>query len=103
MASAAASDGQSSAGRWLTKAYRELGQDGSALVHDMLIDGKTAKQIAEARGKVGPSWERYYFRRLQECLGTLSQTYGTRRRDLRDFPICPKEPRSSSLSDLAES
>ena len=67
---------QSSAGQWLTKCYRELGQDGSALVHDMLIDGKTTKQIAEARGKTGPTWPRYYAPRLGECLHAMARVYG---------------------------
>jgi hypothetical protein len=37
----------------LARSYRALGTDGSALVHDMLIDGMTAKQVAEARGLTG--------------------------------------------------
>ena len=69
-------DGQSSAGKWLTKCYRELGQDGSALVYDVLIGGMTTKQIAEARGKVGPQWQVYYSRRLGECLHALARVYG---------------------------
>ena len=80
----------SSAGKWLTKAYRELGQDGSSLTYDVLIQAMTVKQIAEARGLVGPQWSRYFGKRLEECLTTLAITYGfasedpprTRRRTL---------------------
>ena len=69
-------DDQSSAGKWLTKCYRELGQDGSALVHDVLINARTTKQIAESRGKAGPQDQIYYARRLFECLHALARVYG---------------------------
>jgi hypothetical protein len=43
-------DEQASAERWPSKCYWELGQDGSAVVHDALIHGMSAKRIAESRG-----------------------------------------------------
>jgi len=59
----------------LTKCYRKLGGDGSALVHDALIGNMTAKQIATARGLCVAD-ERYISRRIGECLDTLAVTFG---------------------------
>lgn len=69
-------DGQLLAGKWLAKCYRKLGSDGSALVHDMLIHAMTAKQIAGSRGLAGQDWEKYFSKRLWECLNTLALVYG---------------------------
>jgi hypothetical protein len=69
-------DGQLIAGKWLSKCYRKLGADGSALVHDMLIHAMTAKKIAESRGMAGQDWEKYFAKRLWECLNTLALVYG---------------------------
>ena len=38
--------------------------------------GLSAKQIAELHGLEGQDWERYYRRRLQDCLATLARLYG---------------------------
>ena len=54
---------QQAAWKWLARCYQQLGKDGSAVVHDALISARTTRQIAEARGKTGLDWERYYFRR----------------------------------------
>jgi hypothetical protein len=64
------------ASKWLTKAYGALGRDGSALIHDMLISNRTTRQIAAARGMIGSDWERYFSRRLFECLNTLAVVFG---------------------------
>ncbi len=69
-------DGQLMAGEWLAKCYRKLGADGSALVHDMLVHAMTAKQVAASRGLSGQDWEKYFSRRLWECLNTLAVVYG---------------------------
>ena len=69
-------DDQDAAWKALAKCYRQLGHDGSALVHDMLIDGMTAKQVAEARGNLGAGWPKYYARRYFMCLSTLAETFG---------------------------
>ena len=47
------SDAQAKAWLWLSKCYRKLGADGSALVDDVLLPGMSAKQIAEAQGLKG--------------------------------------------------
>lgn len=62
--------------RWLAKCHRELGQDGSAIVHDALIRSLSPRRIAEARGMTGQLWERYFSRRLAECLTTLAEVLG---------------------------
>jgi hypothetical protein len=69
-------DSQLKASRWLTRCYGELGRDGSALIHDMLIANLTTRQIAQSRGMVGADWERYFSRRLFLCLDTLSVVFG---------------------------
>jgi hypothetical protein len=56
-----------------------LGIDGSALVHDMLISARTAKQVAESRGLTGQEWQRYFAKRFWECLNTLAVVYGFER------------------------
>ena len=52
------------------------GADGTALVHDMLISAMTTKQIAESRGMAEQEWERYFTKRLGECLNCLAVVYG---------------------------
>jgi hypothetical protein len=69
-------DEQLRAGKWLTKCYVELGRDGAALVHDMLISNLTTSQIAASRGMIGSNWERYFARRLFEALNTLAVVFG---------------------------
>ena len=69
-------DAQLKAGKWLSKCYGALGQDGSVLMHDMLVHNQTTRQIAAARGMVGQDWERYFARRLFECLDTLAMVFG---------------------------
>jgi hypothetical protein len=69
-------DEQLSAGKWLTKAYGALGKDGSVLMHEMLVHNRTARQAAAARGMVGHDWERYFSRRIYECLDTLAVVFG---------------------------
>jgi hypothetical protein len=70
-----AENGQGAA-EWLGKAFRELGQDGSAVVQDVLIRSMTTRQISTSRGKTGLQWERFYARRVGECLNTLATVYG---------------------------
>jgi hypothetical protein len=60
----------------LAKAHRELGADGSALVHDVLIHGKTYAQIAASRGFHGERWENFFGMRFQEGLDCLASFYG---------------------------
>jgi hypothetical protein len=70
------SDEALKAGKWLTRCYGELGKDGSVLIHDMLIQNMTTRQIAAARGMIGEDWNRYFSRRLFECLDTLAIVFG---------------------------
>jgi hypothetical protein len=69
-------DKQLAAWKWLAKCYRRLGADGSALVNDVLIHARTTKQVAASRGMAGQEWEKYYSRRLSECLNTLALVFG---------------------------
>lgn len=69
-------DGQQKAAKRLGQVYRELGADGSALAHDVLIHSKTYAQISASRGLDGERWEKYFGMRFQEVLNTLATVYG---------------------------
>ena len=60
----------------LNRAERELGADGSALVHEVLILGMTMEQIGLRRGLRGQRWMDYFARRFRECLDRLALIYG---------------------------
>jgi hypothetical protein len=60
----------------LNRVERELGADGSALVHEVLVSGMTVQQIAQRRGLRSQRWIDYFARRLQECLDRLAAIYG---------------------------
>ena len=69
-------EGQRKAVLRLNRRERELGADGSALVHDVLIHGMTMEQVGERRGLRGQRWNDYFARRLRECLDRLALIYG---------------------------
>jgi hypothetical protein len=60
----------------LNRIERELGADGSALVHDVLVHGMTMEQIGARRGLTTQRWKDYFSRRFQECLDRLALIYG---------------------------
>jgi hypothetical protein len=60
----------------LNRAERELGADGAALVHEVLILGMTMEQIGQRRGLRGQRWIDYFARRFRECLDRLALIYG---------------------------
>lgn len=69
-------EGQRKAVLRLNRVERELGADGSALVHETLIMGMTMEQISQRRGVRGQRWLDYFARRLRECLDRLALIYG---------------------------
>jgi hypothetical protein len=69
-------EGQRKAVLRLNRAERELGADGSALVHDVLIRGMTMEQIGQRRGLRTQRWKDYFSRRFCECLDRLALIYG---------------------------
>ena len=60
----------------LNRIERELGADGSALVHEILVLGLTMEQIGQRRGVRGQRWMDYFSRRFRECLDRLALIYG---------------------------
>jgi len=72
----AVTEGQRQAVLRLNRAERELGADGSALVHDVLVKGMTMEQIGQRRGPCTQRWKDYFSRRFQECLDRLALIYG---------------------------
>lgn len=69
-------EAQRKAAMRLARAHRALGQDGSALAHDVLVYGLTMSRVGVRRGLTGERWERYFGMRFQECLNTLAKVYG---------------------------
>lgn len=69
-------EGQRKAVLRLNRAERELGADGSALVHDVLVQGMTMEQVGQRRGLCTQRWQDYFSRRLRECLDRLALLYG---------------------------
>ncbi|WP_258769573.1 MULTISPECIES: hypothetical protein [Bradyrhizobium] len=60
----------------LNRIERELGTDGAALVHDVLILGLTMEEIGQRRAVRSQRWNDYFSKRLQECLNRLALSYG---------------------------
>jgi hypothetical protein len=77
-------EGQRKAVLRLNRAERELGADGSVLVHEVLILGMTMEQIGQRRCVHGQRWIDYFAKRFRECLDRLALIYGfaTERRSL---------------------
>jgi hypothetical protein len=71
----------------LNRAERELGCDGSALVHDVLVRGMTMEQVGQRRGLVSQRWKDYFSRRFCECLDRLALLYGfaTKKKPIHPF------------------
>jgi hypothetical protein len=69
-------EGQRKAVLRLNRAVRELGADGSALVHDVLVRGMTMEQVGQRRGLHTQRWKDYFARRFYECLDRLALIYG---------------------------
>jgi hypothetical protein len=69
-------EGQRKAVLRLNRAERELGADGSALVHEILILGMTMEQVGMRRGLRTQRWNDYFARRFRECLDRLALMYG---------------------------
>src|SRR6478736_4948915 len=69
-------EGQRKAVLRLNRAERELGADGAALVHEVLILGMTMEQLAQRRALRGQRWIDYFARRFRECLDRLALIYG---------------------------
>jgi hypothetical protein len=69
-------EGQRKAVLRLNRVERELGADGSALVHEVLVLGMTMEQVGQRRGLRTQRWKDYFARRFQECLDRLALIYG---------------------------
>jgi hypothetical protein len=69
-------EGQRRAVLRLNRAERELGADGAALVHEVLVRGMTMEQVAQRRALRGQRWIDYFARRFRECLDRLALIYG---------------------------
>ncbi|TYO67163.1 hypothetical protein FXV83_08205 [Bradyrhizobium hipponense] len=60
----------------LNRIERELGTDGAALVHDVLVLGLTMDQIGQRRAARTQRWNDFFARRFRECLDRLALIYG---------------------------
>ncbi len=62
-------EGQRKAVLRLNRAERDLGADGSALVHDVLVRGMTMEQVGQRRCLSTQRWKDYFSRRLSRMPG----------------------------------
>jgi hypothetical protein len=69
-------EGQRKAVLRLNRVERELGAEGSALVHEVLVQGMTMEQVGQRRGLRSQRWNDYFARRFRECLDRLALIYG---------------------------
>lgn len=69
-------EGQRQAVLRLNRAERELGADGAAIVHDVLVQGLSMEQVGQKRDLCSQRWNDYFARRLRECLDRLALVYG---------------------------
>jgi hypothetical protein len=69
-------EGQRKAVLRLNRAERDLGADGSALVHDVLVRGMSMEQVGQRRCLHTQRWKDYFSRRFRECLDRLALLYG---------------------------
>jgi hypothetical protein len=69
-------EGQRQAVLRLNRAERELGADGAAITHDVLVHGLTMEQVGQKRGLASQRWNDYFARRFKECLDRLALVYG---------------------------
>lgn len=60
----------------LGRIERELGADGAALVHEVLIMGLSMEQVGQRRDLRTQRWNDYFSRRFRECLDRLALIYG---------------------------
>ncbi|MBI5261334.1 MAG: hypothetical protein HY852_05885 [Bradyrhizobium sp.] len=60
----------------LNRIERELGTDGAALVHEVLVLGLTMEQVGQRRSVRSQRWNEYFARRFRECLDRLASIYG---------------------------
>lgn len=60
----------------LNRIERELGADGAALVHEVLVQGMTMEQVGQRRRLRTQRWNDYFSRRFRECLDRLALIYG---------------------------
>lgn len=80
-------EGQRQAVLRLNRAERELGADGSAIVHDILVQGLTMEQVGLKRGLSSQRWNDYFARRFRECLDRLALVYGFATKDAGKKPL----------------
>jgi len=69
-------EGQRKAVLRLSCAERELGADGAALVHEVLVMGLSMEQVGQRRNLQSQRWNDYFSRRFRECLDRLALIYG---------------------------
>lgn len=69
-------EGQTKALVRINGVLRQLGADGSAVVHDVLVHGLTMEKIAVSRGFSGRAWVEYFGKRFRVCLDDMAEYYG---------------------------
>jgi len=88
-------EGQRQAVLRLNRAERELGADGAAIVHDILVQGLTMEQVGLKRDLCSQRWNDYFARRFRECLDRLAMAYGFATEKRRDDRATIRRPAQS--------
>jgi hypothetical protein len=94
-------EGQRKAVLRLNRAERELGADGSALVHDVLVHGMTMEQVGQRRGLCSKRWSDYFSRRFRDASTGWRCCTGSRRSTpLRSKPSAQNSTAADSTGNL---
>lgn len=67
----------------LARAHKALGQDGSAIIADVLIHRRGISQMVSRRGLSGGYWRDLFGKKLGACLNALAVIYGLANEPLR--------------------
>lgn len=78
----------------LNRVERELGADGAALVHEVLVQGMTMEQVGQRRGLRTQRWNDYFSRRFRECLDRLALIYGLATEKKKPTAVTARTPLS---------
>jgi len=67
---------QVKAWQWLARVRHEIGVAGMMLLHEMLVENRSAKQVVRARGLEGVDWQRFFMKWLRLCLEAVAGICG---------------------------
>jgi len=60
----------------LARVRLEIGVAGMMLLHEMLVENRSARQVARAHGLEGVDWQRFFMKWLRLCLEAVAGICG---------------------------